>query len=73
MGEVGEKHHTKHENGGSDELDLTGLSGSATIEDTAVDGHTTVGISSNWAFDHAADATKHIPGFVDRGDPAAYD
>jgi len=30
-----------------------------TIEDTPVNGHTAEGISSNWAFDHDADASAH--------------
>jgi len=29
------------------------------IEDSPVNGHTEIGISSNWAFDHAADAEAH--------------
>lgn len=31
----------------------------ASIEDTPVNGNTTIGISSNWAFDHEADTTTH--------------
>ena len=33
--------------------------GSVTIEDTPVSGHTTTGISSNWAYTHAASNTAH--------------
>lgn len=47
--------------------------GLAKVEDTPVNGHATIGISSNWAYDHNADVTKHRPVFVDRGDPAAFD
>lgn len=48
----------------------------AIVDDTPVNGATDQPVSSNWAFDHKADANAHhtppAP-FTDRGDPSAYD
>ena len=49
--EIGEKHHTTHEDGGNDEINISGLTGAVQIVDTPADGETTKGISSNWAYD----------------------
>lgn len=71
-----EAHKTTHQDGGSDEIDISGLTGATEIVDTPADGVTTKGISSNWAYDHKADANAHhVPSvvYVDRGDPAAFD
>jgi len=46
---------------------IGGGGNSVTIEDTPVDGHTAEGISSNWAYDHTADAEAHHPA-VDPGE-----
>ena len=43
------------------------------FDDTPVNGETEKGISSNWAFDHAANKDAHHLVFVDRGDPLDYD
>jgi hypothetical protein len=47
--------------------------GRARFDDTPVNGETRKGATSNWAYDHNADVTKHRPVFVDRGDPTAVD
>lgn len=53
-----EAHKTRHEDGGVDEIDLTGLSGVPAdvvaitdVDDEPVSGATTAPISSNWASD----------------------
>ena len=44
-------HKTTHQDGGSDEINISGLTGAVEVVDTPADGETTKGISSNWAFD----------------------
>lgn len=70
MPKIGSKHGPSHENDGNDEINISGLTGAVEIEDTPVNGHTTQGISSNWAYDHATNKDAHHAVFVDRGDPA---
>lgn len=60
-------HHTTHESGGSDEIDISGLPGAVEIVGTPASGETTKGISSGWAYDHKADPTAHHPA-VDPGE-----
>ena len=59
MPEIGERHHTTHEDGGNDEINISGLTGAVEIVDTPADGETTKGITSNWAYDHAANPDAH--------------
>jgi len=47
--------------------------GTKGLDDTPVNGQTKKGITSNWAYDHAANKDAHHAVFVDRGDPSAYD
>lgn len=45
------------------ELVFSQFSGGASVEDTAVDGHSAIAISSNWAYDHSgADQNVHGAG-----------
>ena len=52
-------HKTTHQNGGTDEIDISGLTGATEIVDTPANGETTKGVSSNWAYDHKADPVAH--------------
>lgn len=62
-----EAHKTTHQDGGSDEIDITGLAGAVGLDDSPVNGEITKGITSNWAYDHKADAVAHHPA-VDPGE-----
>lgn len=58
-------HDARHENGGADEMNVGGLNGVLAdpqppiLDDTPVNGETSEGITSNWAFDHKADVNAH--------------
>lgn len=78
MSEIGlpPPHKTTHQDGGSDEINIAGLAGGIGLDQTPVDGEIAKGIASNWAYDHNANASAHhvrSNGYVDRGDPAAWD
>jgi len=47
--------------------------GATEIVNTPADGETTKGVSSNWAYDHAANKDAHHALYADRGDPEDYD
>lgn len=66
-GDANPLHHDKYTDAEAE------LACEAIVDDTPVDGATDQPVSSNWAFDHAADSGLHGAGFSDRGDPASAD